>query len=256
MITIKKVCKKYGGLEVLKDLDLEVNEGEILVILGRSGVGKSVLLRHILGIEVPDSGTVEIDGRDLNTLPKQERTQVRKQMGMLFQFGALFDSLNVGENVAFYLRQHKMGLSEREIHERVAKALEMVDMAGTQKKMPANLSGGMKKRAALARLIVYRPRIILYDEPTTGLDPITAMQINKLIIDIQNELKGTSIVVTHDIKSAMEVGDRLAFHDDKRIANIAPKKEFFKIKNPHIFAFFSNATLSPEYLQDIKRGSS
>lgn len=256
MIVIKNLCKKYGALEVLKNLDLEVQEGETLVILGRSGVGKSVLLRQILGIEVPDSGTVEIDGANLNTIPVAERNMIRQQMGMLFQGGALFDSLNVGENVAFYLRQHRGKHSEDEIQHRVAEALEMVDMGGTQEKMPSDLSGGMRKRAALARVIVYRPRIILYDEPTTGLDPITAMQINQLIIDIQNELQGTSIVVTHDIKSAMEVGDRLAFHFDKRIAHIAQKHEFLKIDDPQILAFFTNATLTREYLDDIKNRSS
>jgi phospholipid/cholesterol/gamma-HCH transport system ATP-binding protein len=256
MIKIKNLCKRYGALEVLKDLDLEVYEGETLVILGRSGVGKSVLLRQILGIETPDSGTVEIDGKNLNTIPKHERNELRQQMGMLFQGGALFDSMNVGENVAFYLRQHRLKLSEEEIQHTVAKALEMVDMAGTQEIMPSDLSGGMRKRAALARVIVYKPRIVLYDEPTTGLDPITSMQINKLIIEIQNELKGTSIVVTHDIKSAMEIGDRLAFHYDKRIAHIAPKKDFLKIQDPQILAFFSNAALSGEYLEDIKNGSS
>lgn len=256
MIVIKNLCKSYGPLEVLRNLSLNVYEGETLVILGRSGVGKSVLLRQILGIEVPDAGTVEIDGQDLNTISTKERDALRRQMGMLFQSGALFDSMNVGENVAFYLRQHKEKLHEDEIQQRVAEALEMVDMRGTQEKMPSDLSGGMRKRAALARVIVYRPRIVLYDEPTTGLDPITAMQINRLIIDIQRELKGTSIVVTHDIKSAMEVGDRLAFHFDKHIAHVAKKEEFLKIEDPQILAFFTNATLTEEYLEDIKNGSS
>lgn len=252
MIVLKNLSKKYGAVQVLKNLDLEVNKGETLVILGRSGVGKSVLLRHILGIEIPDSGTVEIEGQDLNKISHKARIQIREQMGMLFQFGALFDSMSVGENVAFYLRQHPENLSEKELQQRVAEALEMVDLAGIQNKMPSDLSGGMKKRAALARVIVYKPHIILYDEPTTGLDPITAMQIDKLIIQIQNELKGTSIVVTHDIRSAMEVGDRLAFHDEGRISHIAPKRQFLKIKDPQILAFFSNATLNAEYLKDME----
>lgn len=254
MIRIKKLCKRYGSLEVLKDLDLDVNEGETLVILGRSGVGKSVLLRHILGIEAPDSGVIEIDGIDINKVNRKEKYRIRKQMGMLFQGSALFDSLTVGENVAFYLRQHTPHLSEKEIKGQVANALEMVDMAGTENKMPSDLSGGMRKRAALARVIVYTPRIVLYDEPTTGLDPITAMQINDMIIDTQEKLQGTSIVVTHDIKSAVVVGDRLAFHHDKSIQHIAAKDKFLKIDDPQIHKFFTNASLTEEYLADIMNG--
>lgn len=254
MIVINNVSKRYGPLEVLKGLSLTVNNGETLVILGRSGVGKSVLLRQILGIEVPDQGTIEIDGQDLNALNRVERDKVRQRMGMLFQGGALFDSMTVGENVAFYLRQHKETLDEQEVQQRVAEALEMVDMAGTQEKMPSDLSGGMRKRAALARVIIYRPYIVLYDEPTTGLDPITSMQINKLIIEIQNQLKGISIVVTHDIKSAMEVGDKIAFHYDGKIAHIANKKDFLQIDDPQVRAFFNNASLTEEYLDNIKNG--
>lgn len=254
MIIIKNLCKRYGKLEVLKNLNLEVMERETLVILGRSGVGKSVLLRQILGIETPDSGTIEIDGINLTSLSHKGRNDLRKQMGMLFQGSALFDSMSVGENVAFYLRQHQPHLKEKEIQKRVSEALEMVGMAGTQDKMPSDLSGGMRKRAALARVIIYRPRIVLYDEPTTGLDPITAMQINKLIIEAQNALQGTSIVVTHDIKSAIEVGDRLAFHDNKTIAYVAKKEEFLKIHDEQIQTFFENATISEKYLENIKNG--
>ena len=242
MIVIKNLCKSYGLLPVLIDLDLVVNDGETLVILGRSGVGKSVLLRQIIGIEEPsDSGTVEINGNDLAKMSGRERLEMTKRMGMLFQSAALFDSLSVGENVAFYLRQHANHLAEEEIQQRVNKALQMVDMEGTQNKMPANLSGGMRKRAALARLIVYRPPIILYDEPTTGLDPITAMQINELILNIQQELRGTSIIVTHDIQSALKVGDTLAFHDKQKIQYTASKEEFFNIDDPQLHAFLENA---------------
>lgn len=254
MIAVKKICKRYGALEVLKDLELEVQDGETLVILGRSGVGKSVLLKQILGIEKPDSGEIFIDGKDLNGVSKKERFELCKRMGMLFQGGALFDSMTVGENVAFYLREHRRDMREKAIRRQVQEALEMVDLSGTEMKMPSDLSGGMRKRAALARLIVYRPQIILYDEPTTGLDPITSMQINRSIIEIQSQLKGTSIVVTHDIKSAMEVGNRIAFHDDKKIAHIAPKNEFLKIRDPQVLAFFSNATISDEYLKEISKG--
>lgn len=244
MISIHDIWKSYGKLQVLKGLTLDVFAGETLVILGRSGVGKSVLLKQIIGIEQPDRGYIEIAGERIGQLAPSKRYTNTRKMGMLFQGSALFDSMTVGENTAFYLHQHDEGLSEKEIKERVAHALEMVGLAGIQEKMPSDLSGGMRKRAALARLIVYRPTILLYDEPTTGLDPITAMQINELINTTQNELKATSIVVTHDIRSAMEIGDRLALHEDGKIVQIAPKDKFFKLKEPLIEAFFNNAVLT------------
>lgn len=249
MIIARNVWKSYGKLEVLKGLDLTINEGETVVILGRSGVGKSVLLRQVIGIERPDSGSIEVAGNLISDLTSYQRMQAAKSMGMLFQGSALFDSLNVQENIAFYLRQHQPKMKEKEILDQVAEALKMVGLEDTQKKMPSDLSGGMRKRAALARLIVYRPQIILYDEPTTGLDPITAMQINELINKTQNELKATSIVVTHDIKSAMEVGDRLAFHYDGKIQQIAPKQEFLNIQDPLLQAFFKNAILTKDTME-------
>ena len=158
--------------------------------------------------------------------------------------------MDVGENTAFYLRQHEPRMQAKELKRRVDEALALVGLEGTQNKMPSDLSGGMRKRAALARLIVYRPQIILYDEPTTGLDPITAMQINELINTTKKELQATSIVVTHDIRSAFEVGDRLAFHYDGKICEIAPKKEFLHINNPQVQAFFKNAIITPEKLEN------
>lgn len=257
MISIKKLCKSYGSLEVLKDLDLDLYEGEILVILGASGVGKSVLLRQILGIEPPDSGCIQVDGKKISEMSSSQLIDIRKQMGMLFQSAALFDSMTVGENVAFYLMQHEPNLSKKDIQKKVAEALAMVNMTGSEDKMPSDLSGGMRKRTALARVIVYKPRMILYDEPTTGLDPITAMQINKMIVDIQNELPGrTSIVVTHDIKSTMEIADRIAFFNDKKIAFIDTKEKFINIQDPKIRAFFDNASITKEYLADIMKGNS
>jgi len=250
MIKVHDLWKSYGSLQVLKGLELVINEGETLVILGRSGVGKSVLLRQIIGIETPDKGYVEVNGKNLNTMSRKERDLETMQMGMLFQGAALFDSMDVGENVAFYLRQHQSELQEKQIQERVASALSVVGLEGVQKKMPSDLSGGMRKRAALARVIIYRPKIVLYDEPTTGLDPMTAMQINELINKTKEELKSTNIVVTHDIRSALEVGDRLAFHHNGKIEHIAPRKDFFNIDDPIIQQFFQNAAVT----ESIKDG--
>lgn len=247
MIKVENLWKAYGKLQVLKGLNLEIQSGETLVILGRSGVGKSVLLRQIIGIEQPDKGHVEIDGINISNMTTKERYQNTQKMGMLFQGAALFDSMTVGDNVAFYLNQNEPELSEKEIQTRASEALKLVGLEGIQDKMPSDLSGGMRKRAALARMIVYRPAIVLYDEPTTGLDPVTSMQINELIIKTQNELHPTSIVVTHDIRSAMEIGDRLAFHHEGIIQHIAPKQEFMKINDPLLHAFFENAILTEGY---------
>jgi phospholipid/cholesterol/gamma-HCH transport system ATP-binding protein len=249
MIKVHDLWKGYGKLQVLKGLNLEVHSGETLVILGRSGVGKSVLLRQIIGIEKPDKGYVEVEGVNLSKLNHLERLKFTKQMGMLFQGAALFDSMTVGENCAFYLRQHQPELSEQEIQKLVSDVLEGVGMQGTENKMPSDLSGGMRKRAAFARMTIYRPHILLYDEPTTGLDPITSMQINKLIKKAQQELKATSIVVTHDIKSAITIADRIAFHHDGKILLIAPTEEFLESKEPLIHSFFENAVVTEKEIE-------
>jgi len=239
MIEIRNLKKSFKKSKVLDGVDLKIQNGETLVILGRSGTGKSVLLKHIIGITKPDDGTIDIDGNRISDLSGPELYKAVINMGMLFQGAALFDSMNVEENTGFFLNQHGdtatgAKLSEQEIKDRVSHALEMVGLAGTQQKMPSELSGGMRKRAALARLIVYRPSIILYDEPTTGLDPITSMQINELIVKTQHELKATSIVVTHDILSALHVADRLALLDQGKIVHIAEPEAFMKIDNPII----------------------
>ncbi len=259
MIKVKNLWKKFDSLEVMKGLDLQVNTGETVVVLGPSGIGKSVLLKHIIGITKPDDGSVEIDGVCLSTLTKDELFETLQNMGMLFQGGALFDSMNVEQNVAFYLTQHgnpktKLPYSKEERADRVKEALDMVGLPDTNKKMPSELSGGMKKRAALARLIAYRPSIILYDEPTTGLDPITAMQINELIVKTQEELNATTIVVTHDMFSALYVGDRLSLIRDGKIAHIAEPDDFLKIDDPLIKFLYNTISKDPRSFKESSHG--
>lgn len=239
VIKIQDLYKRFKKVKVLSGLNLNIEKGETVVILGPSGVGKSVLLKHIIGLAKPDRGTVEVDGVNITGLEGSKLLHAIKKMGMLFQGAALFDSMTIAENTSFYLTEHfdpSLGkkASKSEIRDRVDAALKMVGLDGTQDKLPNELSGGMRKRAGLARLIVYRPEILLYDEPTTGLDPITSMQINELLVQTQNELKATSIVVTHDINSALYVGDRLALLRDGLISHIGDPETFIKIDDPII----------------------
>ncbi len=253
MIEVKDLWKSFNGNNVIKGLNLNVHEGETLVILGRSGCGKSVLLRHLIGLEHPDSGDVIVDGKCITELREHALYQAVLEMGMLFQASALFDSMTIGDNTAFHLRHHRRQskrFTEKDIKERVAEALAMVGLEGKENAMPSDLSGGMRKRAALARLIVYRPKILLYDEPTTGLDPITAMQINDLILKTQKELKATSIVVTHDICSAFHVADRIALNHDGKILYITTKKEFIKIDDPIVQTFLKNSIPDGDLLNE------
>jgi phospholipid/cholesterol/gamma-HCH transport system ATP-binding protein len=209
-IDLVDLRKTYEGRAVLAGASLTVERGETMVILGPSGTGKSVLLRHINGLTKPDSGQVFVFGQDIVPLSEEDLAPVRLRASMLFQGGALFDSMNVFDNVAFPMREHAE-MSPKEIKDRVAEKLGLVGLPGTQRKMPAELSGGMRKRVALARSIALDPEIILFDEPTTGLDPINSEKINELIDDLNERLKATFVVVTHDIVSARVISDRVAF---------------------------------------------
>ena len=216
MIEVRDLHKTLGAQEVLRGIDLKVAVGQTCVILGRSGCGKSVLLKHLIGLLQPTSGSVLVEGEDIANLPERKLGTVRKKVGMLFQSGALFDSMNAEENIAFPLREAGVK-NKKELRDRVAEALDMVDLLGAEKKMPENLSGGMRKRVSLARTIVSRPGCILYDEPTTGLDPVTSDSINHLIRRLQKRLQVTSVVVTHDMKTAFHTADQITFLHEGRI---------------------------------------
>lgn len=259
MIKARNLWKRYGKVDVLRGLNLDVEEGKTLVILGRSGAGKSVTLRLIMGLDKPDQGTVEVDGHKVSEMSQYERFRSIQHVAMLFQGSALFDSMNVGENVSFFLKEHidlqeKRWLTADEINARVDEALKLVGLPDTAHKLPSDLSGGMRRRVAIARLIAYRPTVILYDEPTAGLDPVTAMSINELIRNTQHKLKATSIVVTHDLRSALEVGDSIAYHYDGQIVQHAPRDKFFFIDDPNVHAFVDNTILPTEIAEGNHHG--
>ncbi len=244
MIVVEDVWKSFSGNTVLKGLSLTVRKGETVVILGKSGVGKSVLLKQIIGLDKPDKGSITVDSQKISSLSGKQLYHAIRDTGMLFQGSALFDSMTVGENVAFYLDQHgdpKTGRSfpTSTTSQVVRECLAMVGLEGKENTMPSDLSGGMRRRAAMARLVAYRPHILLYDEPTTGLDPITSMSINELIVRTQKELNATSIVVTHDLTSAFSVGTRLAIHHNGKIEFIGTKEEFVKSSHPIIQDFLN-----------------
>lgn len=219
-----EVHKQFDGKEILRGLTLVIRKGEVLVILGGSGTGKTVILKHIVGLLKPDDGKVYIDGEDITELDENQLVPIRRKIGFLFQGGALFDSMTVLENVAFPLREHTR-LSNREIVEKVREKLKLVGLESVEKMMPDALSGGMKKRVALARAIIMEPETLLYDEPTTGLDPVTTRWVTKLIRSIHEKLKITSVIVTHNVQSAMVIADRMAFLYRGRIKFVGTPKE-------------------------------
>jgi len=239
-IRCEGVEKAFRHTRVLRGVTLEVRTGETLVLLGGSGSGKSVLLKHLNGLLRADRGTVVVEGQALGALGEDALVPIRRRLGMLFQGGALFDSLTVGDNVAFPLREHRL-VPEPDVPGRVAEALGMVGLEGSERLMPAELSGGMRKRAALARTLVLEPRVLLYDEPTTGLDPVVAARINHLIRDLQRRLGLTGVVVTHDLHSAFFVADRIAFLHDGRIRFCGTPDEARAAADPALHEFLTAA---------------
>lgn len=244
MIEAKKLVRSFNGRLVLNGMDLTVEKGETLVVIGRSGCGKSVFLKHVIGILRPDSGALLVDGTNMGALSFRQLNQMRMRIGMLFQGSALFDSLTVGENVGFMLLEHT-DLSHRAVRERVEESLELVGLKGIQDLRPSELSGGMKKRVALARAICMRPEMLLYDEPTTGLDPIMADAINDLIVEFHDKLKVTSVVVTHDMVSAYKVGTRIVMMYQGRILEAGTPDQIRGSKNPVVKQFITGSAAGP-----------
>ena len=236
MIEAREVRKSFGTQVVLDGVNLRIAEGESVVIIGRSGGGKSVLLKHLIGLTRPDAGEVIIDGENIVRMNERRLISVRHKFGMLFQGAALFDSMTVAENVGFALRREK-NLTTAELDKRVSEALEMVDLPGTEGKKPSELSGGMRKRVGLARAIVYRPEIVLYDEPTTGLDPIVSDSIDHLIVRVRDRMKVTSVVVTHDMRSARRVGQRICMLHQGKIYVEGTPDEIFSSTDPIVHQF-------------------
>ena len=236
MIEVRNLKKSFGTHCVLDGVNFSIEKGESVVIIGASGGGKSILLKHLIALLVPDEGDVLIDGEFLTHKNERELLKVRRRFGMLFQGAALFDSMTVAENIAFAFRRDR-SLPEKEVAERVAHVLELVDLPGIEQKNPAELSGGMRKRVGLARAIIYQPQIVLYDEPTTGLDPIVSDSIDKLILRVRDRLKVTSVVVTHDMRSARRLGQRIFMLHNKQIYTTGTPEEIFQSTDPVVRQF-------------------
>jgi len=251
MIKLRGLKKSFGKQEVLLDVNLDIRRGETMVIIGQSGGGKSVILKHMIGLLQPDGGEVTVDGTTISTPKFFDTRTIRKKMGMLFQMGALFDSMDTGENIAFALREHHPELSEEEVQAIVTEKLKLINLVPEfRSKMPNELSGGMRKRVALARAIALSPEILLYDEPTTGLDPITSDVINDLILDMQSKLGVTSVVVTHDMVSAFKVADRIAMLYKGRIIEVGTVDEIKNTTNPFVQQFITGQRHLPSESSD------
>jgi len=244
MIEVKDVHKSFGRQKVLDGVNLKVEDGKTTVIIGRSGGGKSVLLKHLIGLLKPDTGQVLVDDVDITKLNDRDLNEIRKKFGMLFQEAALFDSMNVRENVAFPLREHaRMG--EKEIREIVADRLRAVGLAGVEEKMPSELSGGMRKRVGLARAIAMHPKIVLFDEPTTGLDPVMTEAINRLIMDTQERYDLTCVVISHDLQSIFKIGHKIAMLYEGQIVAYGAPDDIRSSDNPVIRQFMAGSIEGP-----------
>jgi phospholipid/cholesterol/gamma-HCH transport system ATP-binding protein len=243
MIRLDNIYKAFGDKQVLQGFSMEVHEGETVALIGYSGSGKSVAIKHIVGLLEPDSGTVFVDGKEVPTLPRKELYELRSHIGYVFQFAALFDSLTIGENVGMGLRKQGK-LTEPEIAQRVAEALELVDLPGNEPQYPAELSGGMRKRVGIARAIALRPKYILYDEPTTGLDPVTSAVIDELMIRMQKQLGVTGVMITHDMRSAYRVASRIAMLYEGSVRQMGTVAEIQHTTDPVVRQFIEGrATL-------------
>jgi phospholipid/cholesterol/gamma-HCH transport system ATP-binding protein len=237
VIDIRQLKKSFGPQEILKDVTLQVAPGENLVVMGKSGSGKSVLIKCLVGLLTPDSGSISILEQDVTSLQRKELNQLRQKIGFLFQSGALYDSMTVKQNIEFPLRRIKKGLNEKEIAAKVLEVLENVDLVDALNKMPSALSGGMRKRISLARTIVVDPLIMLYDEPTTGLDPVTSDEISSLIMDVQKKYKTSSIIITHDIKCALHTANRIVMLKDGTVFKEGKPEEFKQSTDEYIQSF-------------------
>jgi len=245
IIELNQVYKSFGSKDVLKGINLSIAKGQTLVVIGRSGIGKSVMLKHIIGLMEPDSGSVKVFGRDLSSLSHREMNELMLSMGMVFQGGALFDSLTVSENVGFVLREY-YGLSNAEIDKRIAESLDLVGLDnGVWDLLPSSISGGMAKRVAIARAICHRPKVLLYDEPTTGLDPITADIIDRLIMRMHDELGVTSVVVSHDMTSAFKIASRIVMLHNGNFVIDAEPEEVKNSQNPVVRQFITGSAYGP-----------
>lgn len=242
MISLRDVTVAYGSQVVLQNINLDIYDGETLAVLGASGSGKSTILRLVIGLQKPTSGHIFVDGADITSYDEEQLNMMRRNMGMVFQYSALFDSMTVGENVAFGPQQRTHS-SQEEIQAIVREKLKLVGLEGIEDMMPNDLSGGMKKRVSLARAIALDPKIILYDEPTAGLDPLRCMDINRLIVSMQQHLKATSVLVTHDMRSAFYVADRMAFLQDGAFRLIASKEEFRHTRDREVQQFIYGGEL-------------
>lgn len=250
MIEIIDLHKSFGKKMVLDGVDLKVKKGESMVVIGGSGSGKSVLLKHIIGILKPEQGRVLIDGVDITTLSEDQLYEKRKKFGMLFQLSALFDSLSVWENVGFSLIRHKK-MDEKEVRAIATEKLRLVGLAGVEDLMPSELSGGMKKRVGLARAIAHEPEILLYDEPTTGLDPIMADAINDLIVEMKQRMSVTSVAITHDMQSAYKIADRIAMLYEGKIIETGTPEEVKNTHNPVVRQFITGSASGPIKIEGV-----